>query len=91
MDDECAICCRLKAAQIPLLQLSELIDLSCANQKKKRDFGLDKSFVEKELATIKQMMKYHTYWHVNGESLNDPDIVYGIMDNNKPKRFRNTE
>lgn len=90
MDNDCAVCCHLKEAQEQLAQIAGLIEFSCSAQKKKKDFGLDKGYVMKEVAVIQQMMKYHQYFHSTGESLNDSESVIDLYMNEpqKPKRFR---
>lgn len=88
MIDQCAICDYIQDAIKNLSQISYLIDLSCRNQKRKKDFGLEKSFIQKEIATIEQMFKYHQYFHsTGGESLNDSDSLLNY-DQPKPKKFR---
>lgn len=91
MDEECSVCGLLLDALTSLTQITIYIDLSCASSKKKRDFGLEKSFIMREISTIKQMQKYHQYFHVNGESLSDTESVVEAISNPKPKRFRKPE
>lgn len=91
MDEDCAVCCHLKLSQETLAKIAGLIEFSCATQKRKRDFGLDKSFIMKEVSTLQQMIKYHNFWHSSGESLNDNESVIDLSMGEipqKPKRFK---
>lgn len=92
MDDQCAICNYIQTAIDNLLCIADTIEWSCADQKRKKDFGLDKSFVLKEAAVVQQMLKYHQYFHANGEALSDFNSVVNLDDEKpKPKRFRESK
>ena len=90
MDPECAICCSLDDAINSLATIVKHIDWSCSNKKKKEDYGLTKSFVNTQIATIKAMQKYHQYHHSTGESLKDNNL--GVNSNQgqagQPRRWR---
>lgn len=90
MDDECAVCNYIQLAINNLSAIANVIDLSCLNQKKKKDFGLDKSFVMREVASVQQMLKYHQYFHsTGGESLNDGNSMLDWNEEKpKSKKFR---
>jgi len=92
MDDDCSVCCLLQDSYNNLTKIVEYIDQSCAKQKVKRDFGLDKSYIIRELTSIQQMQRYHQYFHSTGMSLNDSEsVVDSLSTAPKPKRFRKPE
>lgn len=89
---ECAICHSLREAAISLIRISNNIAMSCVGKSKKKDFGLEKSFVDAQIASLKKMIKFHQYYDATGSSLNDGE--FGISSGNenpsppKFKRFR---
>jgi len=90
MDPDCAICCSLDESINSLSTIIKHIDWSCTGKSKKEDFGLTKSFVKRQIDTIKTMQKYHQYHHSTGESLKDTN---SILDSNQgqpgqPQRWR---
>ena len=88
IDPECAICCSLMDAMNSLATITKHIDWSCTGKKKKEDFGLTKSFVNTQIATIKQMQKYHQYHHSTGESLKQTNAELGSNNPSQPRRWR---
>jgi hypothetical protein len=78
MDTECAVCSSIKEAMDHLKMICQHIDFSCQGKQKKSDFGLDKSFIERQVATIKQMQEWHNFYHATGKSLKDSrnDVNY---------------
>lgn len=86
---ECAICHSLKEAAMALIRISNNIAMSCIGSSRKKDFGLEKSFVDSQIANLKRMAKFHQYYDATGSSLNDGD--FGIQsgnENNSPPKFR---
>lgn len=86
---ECAICHSLKEAAMALIRISNNIAMSCIGTSRKKDFGLEKSFVDSQIANLKRMTKFHQYYDATGSSLNDGD--FGIQsgnENNSPPKFR---
>jgi len=71
---ECAICHSLEEARIALQRIANNIDMSCISKSRKKDFGLEKSFVEAQISVITRMVKFHQYYHSTGQSLNDGDF-----------------
>lgn len=92
MDPECAICHALHEASENLSRICDFILMS--QPKKKKDFGLYKSFVDRQVGEIAKMQKYHDYYHITGEALNDsePKVNYpssgGDYTPPRPRRFR---
>lgn len=94
MDPDCAICHAMCEAIDNLTRIGDYIMLS--KPKSKKDFGLHKSFVDKQIATIMQMQKFHDYYHSTGEALNDSgsglDSFMGggnySPPEKRPRRFR---
>ena len=90
--NDCAICFSLQEAATALGRISNNIKNCCIGNPKKKDFGLEKSFVDSQISTVKRMMKFHQYYHSTGESLNDND--FGLPSGNENpspptfKRFR---
>ena len=71
MDIECAVCCCIKEAIDQLKMLCNHIDFSCQGNPRKVEFGLHKSFVEKQVNTLEKMQEWHNYYHATGKSLKD--------------------
>ena len=90
--NDCAICHSLQEAATALTRISRNIQMSCMGKSKKKEFGLEKSFVDSQISTMKRMMKFHQYYHSTGESLNDGDFGLNSGNENpsppKFKRFR---
>lgn len=87
--NDCAICFSLQQAATALIRISKNIEMSCIGQSKKKDFGLEKSFIDSQLVTLKKMMKFHQYYHSTGESLNDNDFgLGGTTENTSPPKFK---
>ena len=90
--NECAICFSLQEAAVALGRISTNIKMCSLGSSKKKEFGLEKSFVDSQISTIKRMMKFHQYYHSTGEALSDGD--FGLHSNNENpsppnfKRFR---
>jgi len=92
LDNECAICFSLQEALTALARISLNIKMCSQGSSKKKEFGLEKSFVDSQISTIKRMGKFHQYYHSTGEALSDSD--FGLHSNNENpsppnfKRFR---
>lgn len=93
--NECSICSSLQEAATALLRIVSHIEMSCLGTGKKKDFGLEKSFIESQVKVIRRMFKFHQYYHATGESLNDGDFGFGMAEkppidqkNFKFKKFR---
>jgi hypothetical protein len=92
LDNECAICFSLQEAITALARISLNIKMCSQGSSKKKEFGLDKSFIDSQISTIKRMVKFHQYYHSTGEALSDND--FGLHSNNENpsppnfKRFR---
>lgn len=86
---ECAICFSLRQAAIALVRISNNIAMSCAGNTRKKDFGLEKSFVDSQISVLKKMIKYHQYYDATGNSLNDGEFgVYSGGDKPSPPKFK---
>jgi len=74
--DECAICFALEEAKIHLERICQHIQLTCGNKGRKKDFGLEQSFVKGILSQLVNAIKYHHYYHANAEqdALNDFEL-----------------
>jgi len=90
--NDCAICFSLQEAATALGRISTNIKNCSMGNSKKKEFGLEKSFVDSQISTIKRMMKFHQYYHSTGEALSDGD--FGLPSGNENpsppifKRFR---
>jgi hypothetical protein len=92
LDNECAICFSLQEAITALARISLNIKMCSQGSSKKKEFGLEKSFVDSQISTIKRMVKFHQYYKATGQALSDGD--FGLHFNNENpsppnfKRFR---
>lgn len=92
LDNDCAICFSLQEAITALTRISLNIKMCCQGSSKKKEFGLEKSFVDSQISTIKRMVKFHQYYKATGQALSDGD--FGLNSNNDNpsppnfKRFR---
>lgn len=93
LDNECAICFSLQEAITALTRISLNIKMCCQGSSKKKEFGLEKSFVDSQISTIKRMVKFHQYHKATGQALSDGDFgLHSNNENSSPpnpfKRFR---
>lgn len=87
--NDCAICFSLQEAATALMRISNNINMSCMQKSPKKDFGLEKSFVDAQVSTLKRMMKFHQFYHATGTALNEGDFGLSNPDtNNTPPKFR---
>lgn len=89
LDEDCAICCSIRDAIENLAEICRNIDMSCQDQRRKKDFGLERSYIIEQIKQIQLMQKWHQYYHIGGNELTEDDLGIGL--NNKPakgRRFR---
>lgn len=74
--EECAICFALEEAKVHLERICQHIHLTCGTKNRKKDFGLELSFLKGILSQITNALKYHSYYHANAEqdALNDFEL-----------------
>jgi len=87
--NDCSICFSLQEAATALGRISTNIKMCSLGSSKKKEFGLEKSFVDSQISTIKRMMKFHQYFHACGEALSDSDFGLPYSnDNPSPPNFK---